>query len=347
MNPYVLGRGHQALWFAAILGLFLLAVTVTVGATPPAPEDSVSTVGALSQPPASLQSPQADGCFVGMGIGRKIHGTDNGVPIKPWAGILITQINNQQVPAFCIDLDHDISAGDCFTLNGPTSCEVAWLLNHYPPDFNLSMKEAIARQAAIWYYTDNFVVTPPTDPDIITRTQEILNTVPQPCSLPINPPQLILAPSSGENTLPLETTHPMTVTVTQDGQPAAGKVVQLATSFGTLSAPSVTTDGNGQATFTVTSAQTGTATITATLSYNLVRGTVLMPGADKQRLGIPSSQQGTVNATAIKTWEESGVPTSVTLTRFRGRALSSSRAWALALPLVGAAWLWRRWRRSG
>lgn len=344
MNSGATARGRRALLFAMVLGFLLLTATGTARATPPIPDDGEPAVNTSLKPSVGLQSPLADGCFAGSGTGRFIHGTDNGVPIKPWAGILITQINNQQVPTFCIDLDHDISVGDCFTFNGPTSCEVSWLLNNYPPDFNLGVKEAAARQAAIWYYTDNFVVTSP--PEIITRTQEILNTVPQPCSLPVNPPQITLTPSSGENLLPLETTHSMTVTVTQDGQPAVGKVVQLATSFGTLSAPSVTTDNNGQATFTVTSVQTGTAAITATLSYNLILGTVLMPSAGKQKLGMPNPQQGTVSATATKTWDESGEPTGVTLTRFRGRTTPLHQVWVLALPLAaGALWLWQRWHR--
>jgi len=333
------------LLFAATLGLLFLAATGTAGATPPVPDDGEPAANTLAEPAVSLQSPQADGCFVSIGRGRTIHGTDNGVPIKPWAGILITQIQNQQVPAFCIDLDHDILAGDCFTFNGPTSCEVSWLLNNYPPDFSLSVKEAASRQAAIWYYTDNFVVTDPLE--IVTRAQEILNTVPKPCNLPINPPQITLVPSSDENTLPLETTHSMTVTVTQDGQPVAGKTIQLTTNFGTLSAPSVTTDQNGQASFTLTSVQTGTATITATLGYNLILGTTLMPGVDKQKLGIPTPRQGTVSTTATKTWIESGGPTGVTLTKFRGRISQPNQMWALTLPLAAAgAWFWRYWRRS-
>jgi hypothetical protein len=345
MKNSALRRGRQMLLFAVALGLLFLAATGTAGATPPVPDDDEAAASTLAKPAASLQSPQADGCFVSAGRGRAIHGTDNGVPIKPWAGILITQIQNQQVPAFCLDLDHDILAGDCFTFNGPTSCEVSWLLNNYPPDFSLGVKEAASRQAAIWYYSDNFVVTSP--PEIVTRTQEILNAVPKPCNLPINPPQITLAPSSGENTLPLETTHLITVTVTQDGQPAAGKVIQLTTNFGTLSALSVTTDQNGQASFTLTSVHTGTATITATLGYSLILGTTLMPSVDKQKLGIPTPQQGTVNTTATKTWIESGGPTGITLTKFRGRVSQPNQMWALALPFVaGGAWFWRHWRRA-
>lgn len=59
-------------------------------------------------------------------------------------------------------------------------------------------------------------------------------------------------------------TAPLTVTVTdQHGAPMVGVVVNLSTTFGVLSAPSVTTSALGTATFNLTSNANGNASVTA------------------------------------------------------------------------------------
>ena len=77
---------------------------------------------------------------------------------------------------------------------------------------------------------------------------------------------LELTPPSATNVLPGDTTHEFTVTVKDEyGSPMAGQNVTLSTTFGNLSTDEVTTGEDGTATFTISSATTGTATITATL----------------------------------------------------------------------------------
>jgi len=134
----------------------------------------------------------------------------------------------------------------------------------------------------------------PSDP-VYARTQQIIAAVPNPCSLPSVAPILTLTPPSATNQLPGEEQHTVTVNVTLDGNPLAGQVVNLTTTFGTLNVSSVTTDAAGAATFTVTSNAAGTATITASLSYVLPAGTrfTALPGAPDQQvlvLGTPQTE---------------------------------------------------------
>ncbi len=144
----------------------------------------------------------------------------------------------------------------------------------------------------------------PSDP-VYARTQQIIAAVPNPCSLPAVAPIVTLTPPSATNQLPGGEQHTVTVNVTLDGNPLAGQVVNLTTTFGTLNVSSVTTDATGAATFTVTSNAAGTATITASLSYVLPAGTrfTALPGApDQQVLVLGTPQTGNVTATATKTW---------------------------------------------
>jgi hypothetical protein len=77
---------------------------------------------------------------------------------------------------------------------------------------------------------------------------------------------LDLTPPSATNVLPGDTSHNFTVTVKdQYGSPMVGQVVNLSTTFGTLSTNQVTTGIDGTATFSISSDIEGTATITATL----------------------------------------------------------------------------------
>ena len=79
---------------------------------------------------------------------------------------------------------------------------------------------------------------------------------------------LELAPEAATNILPDDQTEEFTVTVKdQSGIGMSEQVVSLETNFGILSTDPVTTGGGGTATFTITSAELGNATITATLGY--------------------------------------------------------------------------------
>jgi hypothetical protein len=77
---------------------------------------------------------------------------------------------------------------------------------------------------------------------------------------------LTLTPEAAFNQLPNDQTETFTVTVLdQHGFGMSGQVVGLSSTFGALSGSSVTTGSYGNVTFTISSAEEGTATITATL----------------------------------------------------------------------------------
>ena len=98
-----------------------------------------------------------------------------------------------------------------------------------------------------------------TDPVDTEPTTTMVISEPAPATLALTPP-------SATNVLPGDTGHVFTVTVEdQFDSPMAGQVVSLSTTFGTLSVAQVTTGPAGTATFSITSATPGTATITATL----------------------------------------------------------------------------------
>ncbi len=301
-------RSRLLIWSVAVLlPVLILSLAMVAGAeaeiTPGTSVETNATGIGLDAAPLT-----ATGClptYNVTGPGQNIYDTGGDMH---WAGVIYAQIppgSATRTPTYCTDLISPIGAGDCFQTDGPTACPITWLLNNgYGPSSSISDAESAARQAAVWYYSDGIVVRS-TDP-VYARTQQIIAAVPSPCSMPASAPILALDPASDVNYIPGGETHAMTVTVTQDGNPLSGQVVSLSrTGSGTLSASSVTTNASGQATFTITSSSTGSATIQATLSYVLPAGTrfTKLDGADDQQvlvLGTP--QTGTIVATASKTW---------------------------------------------
>lgn len=294
--------------FVALLAFALLALWMVGGV-------QAEVGGNGDGGPAGLPSPDqttlvdATGCVdtssTWYGKGQNIS-TNSGTH---WAGVIYVHIppaDPTKIPTFCTDLGTSISQGKCFVADGPTACPITWLLNNgYGPDDPATNAESAARQAAVWYFSDGLLVNS-SDP-VYARTQTIIAAVPNPCVLPAAPPVMTLAPASAVNFLPGGEVHAMTVTVTQDGAPVAGRVVNLSTTFGALSSSSVTTGADGTASFTLTSNTTGSATVTASFSYMLPAGTrmVKLPGQpDQQVIVLGTPQTGNVIASASKVWEE-------------------------------------------
>ena len=294
--------------------LLLLAVAGTEASVIIGTGEGGGPVGMAASAQSSPLATMADatGCVATgggwYGPGQSVS-TNSGNHVAAVISVHIPAGNPTVTPTFCTDLVTGIGAGACFQAAGPTACPITWLMNNgYGPAAGLTNAEAAARQAAIWNFSDNLTVNS-SDP-VYARTQEIIAAVPNPCTLPASAPILNLSPSSATNMLPGGETHTLTVNVTRDGAPLAGQVVNLQTDFGTLSAPSVTTGADGSASFTVTSNDTGTATITAKLSYVLPAGTrfTALPGAaDQQVLVLGTPQTGDVIATATKTWQTGSI----------------------------------------
>ncbi|MFZ2362347.1 MAG: SdrD B-like domain-containing protein [Anaerolineae bacterium] len=295
---------HRSFLAVLLSLLFALALVAGVRAEPIVPGDGIAS----GSPQVEQTLADATGCVDStsnwLGQGQNVS-TNSGTH---WAGVIFVHIppgDPAMTPTFCTDLGTTIGQGKCFVADGPTACPITWLLNNgYGPGNPASNAEAAARQAAVWHFSDALVVSS-SDP-VYARTQEIIAAVPDPCVLPQSAPVMTLEPASAINFLPGGEVHSMTVTVTQDGAPLAGRVVNLSTTFGTLSSSTVTTGPDGTASFTLTSNVTGSATVTASFAYTLPAGTrmVKLPGqADQQVIVLGTPQSGNVIAVASKVWQ--------------------------------------------
>ena len=151
-----------------------------------------------------------------------------------------------------------------------------WLLLHYPPLLDGSNAEMAARQAAVWHFSDGFM------PDS-ERAWQIINSVPDdPCAA--DQPSISITPASAVT--PINTTQTLTVTVTRSGTPVSGQAVALSTDQGTLNTDAVTTDDQGQATFTLTHDTPDTTShVNATAEMLLPVGTIFVgTEINKQKL---------------------------------------------------------------
>ncbi len=250
----------------------------------------------------------------------QVKGTVGGTAKTVWAGTLYLQITDgPRVNTFCTDLLHSISNGDKVVASSEEmDCRVRWLLLHYPPRADAAdyqndtapgrlpdvKKEMAARQAAVWYFSDGFVLLneSPTPPDVYNRTQEIIAAV-QALADACAPdaPNIAISPSNAA--LAVGEEAPFTLQVTRGGHPVAGQTVTLTVSLGTVTPSVVTTDENGEATFTLTSAVAGTSSITATTRMPLPVGTIFVGvNPNKQKLVLGQFTEGPVAATASATW---------------------------------------------
>jgi hypothetical protein len=329
-------------FWGAILLTGLVLLLAVVGAEASVIIDVDGPAGTSPSAPFSplAAAVTATGCVDGtnswVGPGQTI-GTNYGNKSAYVIYAHIPSTNSSKTPTFCTDLVTGIGKGVCFQAAGPTACPITWLLNNgYGPASSLSNAEAAARQAAVWYFSDGLRVK--ASDAVYARTQKIIAAVPIPCTLPTSAPMLSLSPSSATTLLPGGETHFLTVSVTRGGVPLAGQSVNLQTTFGTLSAATITTGADGAATFSVAAADSGTATITAKLTYALPAGTRLtaLPGApDQQVLVLGTSQTGDVIATANVTWQASSIVVhkfhDENLNQVQDGAEASLSGWAMKL----------------
>lgn len=328
--------------FIALLLAILVSLVVPatwVGAEPPPPS-------ANPTPVRKPNAPTAGNCITGTGRGTNITGTVGGVSGTHWAGVIVvTMADGSTVNAFCIDLLHPTYIGDCYTPGGAAEPHINWLMHNYPPDNSQSNNENAARQAAVWYFSDGFVITSPAT--IVTRTQQIIAAVPANPAPNTDVPQMTITP--GAVILGNGKPYTFTVTATRGGNPLAGQVVNLSTDFGTLGTNQVTTGVDGTATFTISNApdHPGTAHITATFTSAIPVGTVLndiIP--DHQRIMPARSVNAAIIANAMASW--TNTPSAVTLSSFGARA-DTTIATALSISLfalisIGALTLFGRRR---
>ncbi|MHC1732989.1 MAG: Cys-Gln thioester bond-forming surface protein [Bacteroidales bacterium] len=224
--------------------------------------------------------------------------------------------------AFCTDLDHYINPGSGTCYN-PTTVEVsnqavACVLASYPPAQNLSNDEAAGRQAAVWHFSDGFELSTNTSDNnsqirnqyntIVAAIQTKIdnNTCPS-----IETPRLEITPQSAAKFLPDEKVQTFTLKAYKGTGILANQQVTISddSSLVDLSASTVTTNSNGEATFTATAKKWGitwvdiTANITAKMDVNMPQGTLLNPGDSVQKLVLSQIENFPVTSVAKVQWE--------------------------------------------
>lgn len=218
--------------------------------------------------------------------------------------------------AFCTDIYHARGGGLKYCLDSGffSDWRVAWLVTHYPPTLNDAVQQA-ARQAAVWRYTDGWLLDQ-ADATLYNTTYDtavrnaynaILAAIP--ASLPAEYQsanvQIVNDPASSTNFLPAQPVHPFTVRLTKGGYPLAGYTVQVSATLGTLDRASAVTDANGEAAFTLTSHTPGKATITATAGLDLPAGSRFVEATTPdhwQRLALGETTHISVQAISSKEW---------------------------------------------
>jgi len=244
-----------------------------------------------------------------------------------WGGVIIVDLDGEQAGTFCTDLLHPIKVGDqIVATDQKIDCRINWLVHNYPPEIGplLSNNEAAARQAAVWHFSDGFL--PIKTGAVGRRAWKIIEEVNQltnnganigaacadlnadPVSLQLTPAQIAL--KKGE-------TAQFTVTAKQGSNLINGLSISLSSSFGNLNSTTVTTNGDGQAIFTVSADKTGVAEVIAQARYTLPASTIF-EGADpeRQKLVLGQNVEGDIFAKAVSTWQANG---SLTVHLFHDR----------------------------
>ncbi|MCF6268716.1 MAG: choice-of-anchor A family protein [Melioribacteraceae bacterium] len=260
--------------------------------------------------------------ITGTDVGQKIGGLTNpytGNPVDYWAGTFNGTVDSNAVNFYCIDINNGLVYNQNYTDEGPTSTEITYILNNYFPyksfpysgSLSTNKKEASAIQATLWHYADGLDVSTIGDSEIEDRVNEIIADVAANAGSTIYPDYFSITPTP-QNIFEGEIGTFQINALDTDGNPYAGLVVNLSTTSGNLSTNQVTTDANGNATFTIAQDGANFATITALAQATIPQGTkyfhVDKPD-EKQKLVLATPTIATSSAIANITWQ----PNEVTL----------------------------------
>lgn len=269
--------------------------------------------------PVSVQQDDepVTGVYKGLARSARIKGTVNGQNRTYTGGSMKLRIDGTNYPVFCTDLTHRVSNGNTFVATAEVQdCRIKYLMFNYPPSFNITNAEAAARQAAVWHYSDGF------DPlnnnntqnqralEIIEEVENITNDGSEParaCVAVEDQSTYDLSLMPGTKALEVGQTQMMTVKLFQGGFPVPNQDIDLSVNFGSLSTNQVTTDANGEATFTVTSNNAGTTEVTAQTKVNMPAGTIFQgTNPERQKLVLGGSAPGNIYAEASLQWQGIG-----------------------------------------
>jgi hypothetical protein len=244
-----------------------------------------------------------DAVLANIANGGGVQGTLRGaVRDEGFAGTIVIDLykSGQKVStigAFCTNINNDTYFSEKYNMSSEMAdCKAAYVVSKYPPLLSFpglskaqANSEAIARQAAVWHFSDGYVTTGPAD--VKARTNAIIADADTNANCASLDKPLVLSVSPANQAVTAGVPASYTVTATRNGQPVAGLAVGLTTDVGTLSAATVTTDNMGQATFTVSSDTAVTANVTAIAHYAMPAGTVLLGLiADRQKLVLADSK---------------------------------------------------------
>ena len=259
----------------------------------------------------------ADATLTSLGVGLydTVTGTTGGpVETAPFAGSFHISIDGgASSEAYCVDIHNPLTFGDTQPQVSPDyPCEVVYILeNAYPNPATIgtpladSSREAAAVQSAIWYFTDGFVITGPSD--VQARTAEIIGVATNQCGVvPAVPQELTLSPNDATNYLPGDDTHTVTATLRDtngDLMPGHAVEVTVAGAAGPLTFQGTTdAQGNFAVTYTNTLEVPGVDTITASATFTVPVGLKFKAEGIQGIVLAGTPRPGTVTGTAAKHW---------------------------------------------
>ena len=233
-----------------------------------------------------------------------------------FAGTFAGTIGSNNVGFYCIDLGHYIQWNINYVDAGPTTPEITYVLNNYYPFKTLpysgslsSTKEAAAIQTAIWHFSDSLDLSTFTGPaDVKTRAQEIINDASANATSTVTPAYIIITPASQTVTAGSQANFTVSA-IDINNNPISGLVINLSTTDGNLSAAQVTTGANGTATFSLDQTSGNSATVTASATVTVPRGTKFVHSTNpdgKQKLVLATPVDVVGSSSADVTWYTPG-----------------------------------------
>jgi len=197
---------------------------------------------------------------------------------------------------YCVDINHGLATNKPHTAHSNIqNKEIIWILNNYYPNtsepvsLNNTSRKAAAVQLAIWHFSDGIdFSTGGTEADIFNAAREII-TAAQTAEVPQVPTTFELSdiPSGyvGESR---STTASL---LDQNGLPIEGKMIVFEVTGANPQTSTLTTDANGEATFTYSASNGGLDTITATVNYKIPIGLRWIYKEENQKIIMASEPQ--------------------------------------------------------
>ena len=241
------------------------------------------------------------------------------------------------IEAYCIDIKDDLGKsnaahtqwGEEFTNGGPTSNQIAYILNTYqlnvpghdPGAIGDPNQEAAAIQLAVWHFSDSVSISQTSSgplnaglvAGIVNRAQAIVNdtntnaTNPQPSAISVSIQGSLMVPTSEQGSVVATVTSP-------GGAAVNGANVSFTASGGSFNSTSsstttsAVTGSNGQASVPVYVNNGGTLSVTASTVSIVAAGSTLVPmDANTQELVLASQTPMTSTASASQPIPTTGV----------------------------------------